>query len=152
MIKPRQLLLGCLLLLAANTCVAQNYKIFITGSYAEIVKQYEGQAFIIALWSLDCPSCFEELAMLSKAYRQRPFNLVLISIDGIESKQEVETVLKKYQLDKVDNWLFAEYADAALRYEIDPLWYGELPRSYFFDKTHQREGVSGVLKKEQLPK
>ena len=151
MIKPLQLFFGCLIFLAANVSAAQDLKIFITGSYTQIVKQYQGQAFIIALWSLDCPACFEELAMLSKAYQQKPFNLVLISVDGIESKQEVETVLNKYQLDKVDNWLFTEYADASLRYEIDPLWYGELPRSYFFDETHQRQGVSGVLKKVQLP-
>lgn len=140
------------MLLVVNVGAAQSLKVFVSGSYTEIVKQYQRQSFIIALWSLDCPACFEELAMLSKAHQQNPFNLVLISVDGIESKQEVETVLKKYQLNKVDNWLFAEYADAALRYEIDPLWYGELPRSYLFNKTHQRQSVSGLLKKEQLLK
>jgi hypothetical protein len=33
-------------------------------------------------------------------------------------------------------------------FEIDPKWYGELPRTYFLDAAHQRTGVSGVLSKE----
>ena len=104
----------------------------------------------MALWSLDCPSCYKELAMLAEERKQRNFNLVLISVDGEEGRGEVEAVISKYKLTNVDNWLFEEHSSQSLRYEIDPLWYGEVPRSYLFDKTHQRQGVSGVLKKEQL--
>ena len=32
--------------------------------------------------------------------------------------------------------------------EIDPQWFGELPRTYFLDSKHQREGISGALSYE----
>jgi len=37
-----------------------------------------------------------------------------------------------------------------LRFYIDPGWYGELPRSYFYDAAQQRSGHSGALTRAQL--
>ena len=45
--------------------------------------------------------------------------------------------------------VFTEDNSAKLRFEIDPSWYGELPRTYFFDKKHQRSGLSGVISHEK---
>lgn len=104
----------------------------------------------MVLWSLDCPPCYKELAMLAQERKQHTFNLVLVSIDGKDASDEVTVVLAKYQLQNVDAWLFEKYLGQELRYEIDPLWYGELPRSYIFNKSHQRQAVSGVLRSDQI--
>lgn len=143
---------GCLFcLVSINAMAQQPIDTFTSGSYAQIVKQYQGQPFVMVLWSMDCPPCYKELAMLAKERKRHVFNLVLISVDGLDASSDVEAVLTKYQLQDVNTWLFEEYATQHLRYEIDPIWYGELPRSYLFNKEHKRQAVSGVLKPDQLP-
>jgi len=42
-------------------------------------------------------------------------------------------------------WLFSDAPNQQLRYAIDPLGYGELPRSYFFNQCQQRQALSGKL-------
>lgn len=137
-------------LVTGNAVAGQPIKTFTSGSYAQIVQQYQGQALVMVLWSLDCPPCYQELAMLAQQRKHHAFNLVLISVDGADASNEVKAVLAKYQLQNLDAWLFEEYAAQHLRYEIDPLWYGELPRSYIFNSIHQRQAVSGVLSQDQL--
>lgn len=138
--------------LSASTSAQQHIKTFTNGSYQQIVKQYQQQQLVMVLWSIDCPPCYKELEMLGHEHNRHAFNLVLISTDGAEASNEVAAVLKKYNLQNVNSWLFEEVSAQRLRYEIDPLWYGELPRSYLFNKEHQRQAVSGVLSSEQLLK
>lgn len=118
---------------------------FTNGSYQQILKQHQQQAFVMALWSLDCPPCYKELKLLASKHRQNKFRLVLISTDGADARNEVAKVLRQYGLHNAELWLFEEFSSPQLRYQIDPLWYGELPRSYLFNNQHQRQAVSGVL-------
>lgn len=141
---------GLLWLLATPGLAAQEIKLFQAGSYQEIVTHYRGKPFILVLWSLDCPPCYREFAFLAEQRKRQAFNLVLIAIDGADAGNDVAAVLAKYHLQSADAWLFADNAAPALRYEIDPLWYGETPRSYLFTRTQQRQAVSGVLSKAQL--
>ena len=39
----------------------------------------------------------------------------------------------------------AEADEDKLRYSIDPTWYGELPRTYFYDADHQITPLSGKI-------
>jgi len=139
-----------LCLLSLDTIAQQQISNFTSGSYKQIVDQYKNQPFVMVLWSLDCPPCYKELELLARERKQHDFNLVLISVDGADASYEVASVLNKYNLQSVSSWLFDEFSSQQLRYEIDPAWYGELPRSYLFDKAHQRQSVSGVLSTEQL--
>ncbi|MFU8790212.1 MAG: hypothetical protein ACNA7G_14370 [Methylobacter sp.] len=50
-------------------------------------------------------------------------------------------------LSGIENWVYANENTQKLQFEIDPGWYGELPRTYFFDSSHQCTGVSGTLSK-----
>jgi thiol-disulfide isomerase/thioredoxin len=138
--------------ISINAVAEQQVKNFTRGSYDEVVNQYQNQPLVMVLWSIDCPPCYKELEMLAREQKQQAFNLVLISTDGADASIEVATVLKKYKLQNIDTWLFEEYSAQHLRYEIDPLWYGELPRSYLFNREHQRQAVSGVLSAGQLSK
>ena len=138
--------------LSSNAVAQQQIKKFTSGSYKQVVNQYGQRPFVMVLWSLDCPPCYQELEMLDRERKKHAFNLVLISVDGADASNEVAAVLKKYNLQSVDNWLFEEFSSQQLRYEIDPVWYGELPRSYLFNREHQRKAVSGVLRAGQLSK
>ena len=65
---------------------------------------------------------------------------------------EVQSVLTEYQLDQADVWIFANEPNAKIRNGIDPTWFGELPRSYFFDAQHQSQAHSGAITPAQLEK
>ncbi|MGE4630656.1 MAG: hypothetical protein AAEC86_09460 [Pseudohongiellaceae bacterium] len=47
--------------------------------------------------------------------------------------------------------MFADNFAERLRFSIDPNWYGELPRSYFFDAKHNMSSHSGIMTKALLP-
>lgn len=124
---------------------------FMADTFAAIKAEREGQDFLVALWSVDCPPCMVELDMLGKLRKQVPdLPLVLISTDQIRLRDDAEDFLLDYELDDLVSWMFADEFAARLRFSIDPQWYGELPRSYYFDSEHRHEAHSGILSESQV--
>ena len=74
----------------------------------------------------------------------------MIATDDVSATNQVRSILNENKLDQVDNWIFADANPQKLRYEIDPKWYGEVPRTYFLDKDHQRVGISGSVPRETM--
>ncbi|MGH8602084.1 MAG: TlpA family protein disulfide reductase [Gammaproteobacteria bacterium] len=145
--------LAAFLFLAAAQPRAETNTIrrFGSGSLSTILANHDREAFLMALWSLDCPPCRAELALLGEIYQENPrLRLVLISTDDSSQAQAAQEVLHKNGLDKVESWIFGEPNAQRLRYEIDAAWYGELPRSYFYAANHTRVSESGALKPQQL--
>ena len=132
-------------LLFGNQVYAEPLRPFNVSSRLEIEKTYQGQPIILAFWSLDCVYCLDELTTLGDFVRQHPeINLVLVNTDGLSSSQEVLKVLKQVHLPLIyEVWQFAEADEERLRYSIDKKWYGELPRTYYYDAKHQVKSISG---------
>lgn len=125
---------------------AMNLQSFDLQALNRIERIYSGKPFVLSLWSLDCPPCYEELNKFSQWLNEgRLRNLVLINTDDVSRQTEVVEVLQKNNLRTVDNWMFANIAPEQLRTSIDSSWFGELPRSYRYDPEGQREGRSGVF-------
>ncbi len=78
--------------------------------------------------------------------------MIMLAADDLSATEQIKQILEKNQLSELESWVYAEDNTQKLQFEIDPKWYGELPRTYFFDKTHQRTGVSGVLSKDDYEK
>ncbi|MBE9539252.1 MAG: hypothetical protein IMF06_09235 [Proteobacteria bacterium] len=53
-------------------------------------------------------------------------------------------------MEKVDSWIFSGDFAEKIRYNIDPSWHGELPRSYFYSADHTRQAHSGTLSEQML--
>lgn len=124
---------------------------FLPGSYSEILEQNKENPFVLVLWSVDCPPCHKELDMIGKLTEQdAELNIVLVSTDIEIESNEVKLVLSKYNLNKLESWVFRGESDQVLRYEIDRHWYGELPRSYFFKPSGEKEIASGVLSEKKI--
>lgn len=124
---------------------------FTADSFAAIKAEREGQPFVLALWSVDCPPCMVELDMLGRMRDEHPdLPLVLVSTDNIALREDAEDFLLDYGLDDMSSWMFADSFAEALRFSIDPQWFGELPRSYHFGADHQFEAHSGILTEAQL--
>jgi thiol-disulfide isomerase/thioredoxin len=121
-------------------------KPFVLGSYQHLVTAANKQPFMLVIWSMTCSSCLKDMALLSKLHKNKPdFKMVMLATDGAEAAAQIEAILVKNKLTTVENWHYADENTPKLQYEIDSTWYGELPRTYFFDKAQHRIGISGVL-------
>lgn len=122
---------------------------FTSGSYQQILTSHANRPFMLVVWSINCSSCLKDMALLSSIHKSRPeLKIIMLAADELSATEQVQQILDKNQLSDIENWVYAEENTQKLQFEIDPKWYGELPRTYFFDKVHQRTGVSGVLSKE----
>jgi thiol-disulfide isomerase/thioredoxin len=126
-------------------------KTFSPGSYQQILRENADQPFVLMIWSVDCPSCLKDMALIRDIQQKRPeLKIVMLATDDPSTTAEVKNIINRYQLNAVENWIFGSDDAQKLRYEIDPSWYGELPRTYFFNATHQRIGKSGTLTPEEF--
>ena len=126
-------------------------KPFIPGSFSQILEHRQQDTFALMFWSVDCPSCYKELEMLSKLGEENlNANIVLVSTDITATNDELKSILVKYKLDKIELWQFSGDSDEQLRFEIDRSWYGELPRSYIYKESEKLYVESGVLSEEKL--
>lgn len=155
--SPTKWLLALLLCLsAACASAAQEAKPFVRGSYQAIVSARAGKPFIIGFWSLTCTNCREDLALFGRlAKKYRNLDLVLVATDTPEQKQEIASTLQHYRLGRaglgrIESWVFADSYTERLRYEVDAQWYGELPRTYFFDAAGHSTAVSGKIDRDQV--
>ena len=121
-------------------------KTFTQGSYQHLISQYKNQPFVLIVWSTTCPSCLKEMPLIKKLHQAHPkLKFVMLTVDDNQVSREINSVLEKNQLTDVEQWVFNEDNSEKLRYEIDPSWYGELPRTYFFSATQERTAISGAL-------
>lgn len=149
--KTKNILAAFLILLASTAGQAGQPHIrpFLPGSYQQLLDSHAKQPFMLVVWSIGCSSCLKEMELLSALHKNRPdLKIVMLTTDDASASAEIRTILNRHQLADTENWVFASENAQKLRFEIDPRWYGELPRTYFFDADHQREGVSGVLTQE----
>lgn len=121
-------------------------KPFRDDSLAAIERQYAGRPFLLVLWSRDCPICREELPLLGRLKKEHPdAPLVFVATDSPGAEADTAAILASYGLAGADAWAFADPNLERLRYRIDPEWYGELPRTYFYGPDSTRAGKSGRL-------
>ena len=118
-----------------------------------IEKRYIDQPLIISFWSIDCPYCIDDLKKLGKALSKNTnVKLITVCVVGKESAKKAERILSQANLPKHEQYQYAEVDEDRLRYNIDPAWYGELPRTYFYDATHQVTPLSGKISNSFLDK
>jgi thiol-disulfide isomerase/thioredoxin len=118
-----------------------------------IEKRYIDQPLIISFWSIDCPYCIDDLKKLGKALSKNTnVKLITVCVDGKESAKKAERILSQANLPKHEQYQYAEVDEDRLRYNIDPTWYGELPRTYFYDEAHQVTPLSGKISNSFLDK
>ena len=150
MIMPSLL---CLWMYISSTCIlaAPITQDFVRGSYQEIVSSRVGKPFIVSLWSLDCTYCLDDMEIFGRLMKKYPdLDLVLIATDTPEQMKEIKQTLQKYRIKQAESWVFADSFNERLRYEIDTQWYGELPRTYFYDAQGRAVAQSGKLNRVQI--
>jgi len=144
------LMVASLFMLASGQVLAKQQS-FYPGSLQQIEEQYAGESFLLVIWEINCFPCREELELLGKLRQSHPdMRMTLVATDDIRMKDQIVEILTTNQLEGVDSWIFADPNIERLRYSIDPEWFGELPRNYFYDADSSRFGFSGKLTREIL--
>ena len=134
------------LLLFSNFSFAYEFMPFEINTRNVIEKKYLNQPLIISFWSIDCPYCIDDLKKLGKALsKNKNVKLITVCVDGKESAKKAERILNLAHLPEHERYQYAEVDEDKLRYSIDPTWYGELPRTYFYDTAHQVSPLSGKI-------
>ncbi|QDC97354.1 redoxin domain-containing protein [Candidatus Methylopumilus universalis] len=141
------------LLFFSHLSFAYEFMPFDMNTRKVIEKRYIDQPLIISFWSIDCPYCIDDLKKLGKALSKNTnVKLITVCVDGKESAKKAERILSQANLPKHEKYQYAEVDEDRLRYNIDPAWYGELPRTYFYDATHQVTPLSGKISNSFLDK
>lgn len=113
-------------------------KPFSAKSYAEILKNNEGKEFTLIFWSIMCSPCIKELALISKNKIYVNHTLIFVSTDYEYPVADITAVIKQFNLQDQEHWVFNGSDVLAIISSVDKSWYGEVPRNYFFDDEHNR--------------
>ena len=134
--------LSCVALCAFSICAsaAPDVRPFVAGSLGRIDTDQKA--------STHCPQELRALGELKK--RQPGLDIVLVAADSTEEAAQGAELATRFGLGRVEQWVFADEMPERLRFEIDPRWHGELPRTHFYDRAHRVEAVSGVVPARRL--
>ncbi len=144
------MLTGLILLFAtAAVHAGPELRRFDSDSYQAIVEAHRGEPFLLVFWSLECPPCYKELQMLGEAGAGEAFAAVFVSTDGPAEEARITETMQRFGLERAESWVF-DGNPPQLRFSIDRTWYGELPKSYLFDASHQRKAITGLLERAAI--
>lgn len=129
-------------------------QVFNQSTFKQLKQEYGGKPWILLVWSVDCPPCFKELAMVKELLTLRPqLPIVLLNADGeMIATTERQQIINQFDLSALKHFYFADGQVQSGRYQLDPNWHGELPRSYFFDTKGEYRAKSGLVSKALIAK
>jgi len=141
-------------LLASNGGSAKEGEIrpFKRGSWQEIRQAHAGRPTVVHFWGLTCGPCRVEMPQWGKLLAERSdLNLVVIDADLIPNQvEDALAMLTKTGLAGAENWLFSDSFTERLRFEVDPCWQGEIPRTMLIASDGKITIIEGVADPEQV--
>lgn len=153
--RTAHVLLPLMLALAPLAAEADaGIKAFTPDDMRRIEESNRGEPFVLMLWSLDCVYCKASLNTLSAESKRRKLRLVTVATDSADDLQVTAQLRQRLAQAGVRSqaWAFGDAPQEQLRYAIDPKWYGELPRSYWYDAAGRRTAYSGLIDDKVLAK
>jgi hypothetical protein len=107
---------------------------------------------VLALWSLDCAYCEENLAALRAYQRQHraDVDLVFVATDPMVQGPALDARLAKAKLGDVASRAYTDATPDRLNFLIDPTWGGETPRTLVIHADGSRKAYSGALTPERI--
>lgn len=147
------ILLSVLLSLATFSAVeAADPRPFERGTWAKLREAHAGRPTVVHFWGLTCAPCLVELPHWGELQARRPdLRLVLIAADPVpQDPERLAATLARSGLDKTESWSFTDRFYERLRYEIDPAWAGELPRTVMIDRDGKATVLAGVADLAQV--
>lgn len=129
-------------------------KPFERGSWQGIVKAHAGRPTLVHFWGVTCGPCKVELPQLGAFMKDHPaIDMVTISADLVPNLSDAtHAMLQKSGLSPAENWIFNDGFVERLRFEIDPNWQGDIPRTLLIARDGQITTMEGTAEMADLEK
>jgi thiol-disulfide isomerase/thioredoxin len=129
-------------------------KQFVRGSWQEMRLSHAGRPTLVHFWGVTCGPCKLELPLLGQFVKDHPgLDVVTISADLVPNlPQAARAMLDKAGLGAAENWLFSDGFVERLRFEIDPAWQGEIPRTMLIAQDGSVTTIEGSAEIADLEK
>jgi thiol-disulfide isomerase/thioredoxin len=123
-----------------------NLHAFKRGSWQELLKAHAGHPMVVHFWGVTCGPCRTEMPQWGEFLQQHPdLPLVMIDADLVPNDvSAVKSMLQQSGLTNVENWMFEDDFVERLRFEIDPHWQGEIPRTLLIGRNGATTTIDGV--------
>jgi len=131
----------------ADSATIDNLHEFQRGSWNQIRRAHSGEPFVVHIWGVTCGPCRTEMPEWGALLRDRQdMKLVLIDADLVPNEAgAVATMLDQAGLGGAENWVFGDGFVEPLRYEVDPQWRGEIPRTILIGRDDATTVMEGVV-------
>ena len=129
-------------------------KPFVRGSWQEMLRSHAGRPTLVHFWGVTCGPCKIELPLLGQFMKDHSeLDVVMISADLVPNLPgAARAMLEKAGLGAAENWLFADGFVERLRFEIDPAWQGEIPRTLLIARDGTVTTIEGSAEIPDLEK
>ena len=121
------------------------------GSWQALMKAHAGRPTIVHFWGVTCGPCKVELPQLGHFMKDHPaIDMVTISADFVpDLPTATRAMLERSGLAQAENWMFDGFADR-LRFEIDPTWQGDIPRTLLITREGFMTTIEGSAEMADL--
>jgi hypothetical protein len=134
--------------LCAGAVASPTIASFNSDGMTRVLASEAGHPFVLLVWSLDCTFCHTSMTNLAAAKNRGDFDVVAVAIESADepgNTAAITTTTSKLG-ERTAIWAFGDQPPERLRFQIDPKWHGELPRSYWYDAKGQRIAAhSGLI-------
>ena len=129
-------------------------KPFVRGSWQEMLRSHAGRPTLVHFWGVTCGPCKVELPLLGQFMKDHSeLDVVMISADLVPNlPRAARAMLEKAGLGTAENWLFSDGFVERLRFEIDPAWQGEIPRTMLIARDGTVTTIEGSAEMPDLEK
>ena len=139
------LCLGILVASASGFGSPQALKPFERGTWQQVLKDHAGRPTLVHFWGVTCGPCKVELPELGQFAKDHPeIDVVTISADLVPNlSAATQSMLDKAGLSSTENFLFSDGFVERVRFEIDPAWQGDIPRTMFIARDGTVTTIEG---------
>jgi len=146
--------LGIGLLAVSSFAAPSPLKPFERGSWREVLRAHAGRPTLVHFWGVTCGPCKLELPELGKFMKDHPgIDVVTISADLVPNLPDAtQAMLDKAGLASAENFVFGDGYVERLRFEIDPSWQGDIPRTMLIGRDGAISTIEGTADRSDLDK
>jgi thiol-disulfide isomerase/thioredoxin len=129
-------------------------KSFERGSWQQLLHSHAGHPTLVHFWGVTCGPCKVELPQLGEFMKQHPaIDVVTISADLVPNLgPATRSMLQNAGLSSAENWIFGDGFAERLRFEIDPAWQGDIPRTMLISRDGEITTIEGSAEVADLDK
>ncbi|CCE05907.1 putative thiol-disulfide isomerase/thioredoxins-like [Bradyrhizobium sp. STM 3843] len=147
-------LAGLTLGLSAIFAATSPLKPFERGSWREVLHAHAGRPTLVHFWGVTCGPCKVELPQLGEFMKAHPgIDVVTISADLVPNlPAATQATLDRAGLSAAENFIFNDGYAERLRFEIDPSWQGDIPRTMLIGRDGAISTIEGSADLAELDK